>query len=76
MLGKLRESMRQVRVTTRKFSISSIHIVNTDEAACQITQIDRLIFIHLFDNELTTAGFIMLVVRIDGNAVTDGSQGR
>ena len=48
----------------------------TDEAACQITQIDRLIFMHLLDNELTTAGFIMLVVRIDGNAVTDGSRGR
>ena len=47
-----------------------------DEAARQITQIDRLIFMHLLDNELTTAGFIIPVVRIDGNAVTDGSRGK
>ena len=61
---------------TQKFPFYLFVLFFTDGAARQITQIDSLIFMHLLDNELTTAGFIVLVVRIDGNAVTDGSRGR
>jgi len=47
----------------------------TDETALQITEIDRLKLMQLLDDELTTAGGIMPVTRIDGNAVTDGMPG-
>ena len=76
MLGRLRENAASPS-KTQKFSIFILLFYSsTDGAARQITQIDSLIFVHLLDNELTTAGFIVLVVRIDGNAVTDGSRGR
>ena len=49
--------------------------LNTDETARQITELARLKFMHLLDDELTTARGRMPVTRIDGNAVTDGMPG-
>ncbi len=48
---------------------------NTDEVALQITEIDSLKFMQLLDDELMTAGGIMPVTRIDGNAVIEGMPG-
>ena len=46
--------------------------LNTDETAGQITELVRLKLMHSLDDELTSAGGIMPVTRIDGNAVTVG----
>ena len=71
-----RENAASPSNNTKVFNFHFLFILCTGEAARQITYIDRLIFMHLLDKELTTAGFIVLVIRIDGNAVTDGSRGR